>query len=303
MNFYRLEVFYAVARRLSYSRAAADLFISQPAVSKHVHALEKDLGVKLFQQIGNRIMLTDAGRIVYDYAQRVFSLTDEAKRSLAELESLERGFLRLGTCNTGIYLLPGAVARFRERHPRLECSLEVSHSQQVVERVLGYEVDLGVVGMAVVEPQLQVQHYIADELVLILSPRHALARKERLSPQDLEGETFLWREVGSGTRKVMEDGLVRLGVEVGRSLELNGIEAVKRGVAAGLGISFVSRYAIRNELQAGELVITGGPELRFGRQLYIIFHKDIRQSASALAFSSFLRKMPLPQPGNPGARD
>src|SRR3990170_7458778 len=197
MNYYHLQVFYTVAKRLSYSRAAEELYISQPAVSRHVHALEKDMGSKLLGQIGNRVYLTDAGRIVFDYAQKVFALTEEAHRALAELEGVERGYLRLGASSTpGIYLLPPVVALFRERYPGVDISLYIGNSQQIEGRVLKNELDLGFVGARFL-PELQVQLFVHDQLVLVVPAGHPFAEREPVSPQDVEREPFILREDGS----------------------------------------------------------------------------------------------------------
>ena len=293
MNYYHLRVFLTVARRLSYSRAAEELYISQPAVSRHVHALEKDLGAKLLGQIGNRVHLTDAGRIVFDYAQRVFALTEETQRALAELEGLERGYLRLGASSTpGIYLLPSVVALFRERYPGVELSLTIGNSQQIEERVLKNELDLGFVGARFL-PELQVQPLVRDELVLVVPTGHPFSAREGISPRELERETFILREAGSGTRRVVEEELARVGVTLQQPLELCGCEAVKRAVAAGMGIAVVSGYGITLEVEHGLLRTVAMPELRVVRELSIISHKDVRPSAAALAFLSLLRKAPL----------
>ncbi|MDO8671421.1 MAG: selenium metabolism-associated LysR family transcriptional regulator [Dehalococcoidia bacterium] len=290
MNFYHLEVFYTVAKRLSYSRAAEELFISQPAVSRHVHALEKELGAKLLGQVGNRVYLTDAGRIVFDYAQRVFALTEETKRALAEFEGLERGYLRLGASSTpGIYLLPSVITLFRQRYPGVEVSLDIANSQQIEEKVLRNELDLGFVGARFL-PELHVQPYVRDELVLIVPPSHQFASREAVSPQELDQEIFILREAGSGTRRVFEQELSRLGITLRRPMELTGCEAVKRAVAAGMGIAVVSEYSVSLELAHGLLCRIKLSSLQLARELSIVSHKNVRPSAAALAFLALLRK-------------
>jgi len=295
MNFHHLQVFYTVAKRLSYSRAAEELYISQPAVSRHVQSLEKDLGAKLLGQRGNRVYLTDAGRIVFDYAQRVFGLTNEVKRALEELEGLQRGYLRLGASSTpGAYLLPQVVTLFRERYPGVEVSLAIGNSQQIEKRVLRNELDLGVVGARFL-PELQVRPYARDTLVLIVPTGHPFAEREAVSPEELEREPFILREAGSGTRRIVEEELARVGVTLRHSFELCGCEAVKRAVAAGMGIAFVSGYSVSLEIASEILRSVAIPDLRLERELSIISHKDVRPSAAALAFLALVRKAPLPK--------
>lgn len=291
MNFHRLEVFYAVARLGSFSRAAEELYTSQPNVSKHVRQLEAELGTALFHRLGGGIELTDAGRAVYHYAQQVLDLTAEMQRTLAELEGLERGYLRLGASSTpGLYLLPEMMAAFGRRYSGLEVSLSIGNSAAVVEGVLAGKTDLGFMGGFVETAGLQVQPFVADEVVLIAPPEHWLSGRTEVAARDLAGETFIVREAGSGTCQVMEGALERLGIHPRRRLELHGCEAVKRAVAAGLGLSFISRYAIGLELEQGVLTVLPGPGLTLPRQLYVISRKDARLSSAALAFLALARK-------------
>lgn len=291
MNFQRLKVFQTVARLRSFSRAAEELYTSQPNVSKQVRQLEAELGTSLFHRLGGSIELTDAGRAAYRYAQQVFDLTDEMQRTLAELEGLERGYLRLGASSTpGLYLLPEMIAAFNRRHPGLDVSLSIGNSGQVVDQVLAGKIDLGFAGGFVEAAGLQVQPFVNDELVLIAPVGHRLAGRADVPPGELAGETFVVREGGSGTCRAMEAMLEALGIEPQRALEMNGCEAVKRAVAAGLGLSFVSRYAIDLELEQRVLIVLQGPGLSLSRQLHIISRKDARLSPGALAFLSFARK-------------
>jgi len=290
LNLHRLRVFHAVARRESYSRAAEDLRISQPAVSKHVLDLEEELGAKLFHRLGRRIVLTEAGRLMTDYAQRIFLLADEARRALEELQGLERGRLHLGASSTpGNYLLPKALAAFQAKYPRLEVSLNIMASHDVVEQVLRQDLDLGFVG-ATFSADLHVQPYVEDELILILRPGHPLASIRTIAPEALEKETFVLRDVASGTRTVAEAELKTRGITIRRLLELRSVEAVKQAVAEGLGISFISRHAVALEVRHKVLAVAADPRLRFRRPLVMISRKDARLSPSALAFAASVRK-------------
>ncbi len=290
LNLHRLRVFHAVARRESYSRAAEDLHISQPAVSKHVLDLEEELGAKLFHRLGRRIVLTEAGRLMADYAQRIFVLADEARRALEELEGLERGRLKLGASSTpGCYLLPRTLAAFQARYPRLEVSLDILASHDVVDRILRQELDLGFVG-ATFDAELHVQPYVEDQVVLVLRPGHPLASVRTIPRGALEQETVILRDVASGTRTVAEAELRARGITIRRLLELRSVEAVKQAVAEGLGISFISRYAVALEVRHRVLVVAADPRLRFRRPLVMISRKDARLSPAALAFAASVRK-------------
>lgn len=297
MNLYRLRIFLAVARRLSYSRAAEDLFISQPAVSRHVASLEKELGVQLLGQSGNRVFLTETGRMVLGYAQRLFDVEEELVRALAEVANLGRGHLRLGASSTpGVYLLPRAVAAFQERYPGIDMGLLVANSQEVETRVLGGELDLGFVGMGF-RPGLQSIPYARDRLVIVAPPSHPLASEGSIPLERLRSERFLLREPGSGTRRVLEDELGRREFQLGRVMELAGCEAVKRGVMAGMGIAAVSGYSVEVELRQGLLRGLPVEGLRLERDISIISRKDVRPPAAALAFTALAHKLPPSAPG------
>ncbi|HLE29144.1 MAG TPA: selenium metabolism-associated LysR family transcriptional regulator [Anaerolineales bacterium] len=291
MDFQRLAVFRAVARHLSFSRAADELHLSQPAVSKHVQQLEAELGVSLFHRPGRRVELTEAGRIVADYVQRLSVLTEEVRRVLGELEGVRRGYLRLGASTTpGLYLLPEILARFRKQYPGVETTLAITNSADVTRRVLSGEFDLGLVGVPSEAPGLQVRPLVDDEIVLIVPAGHALARQRAFASDLLAQATLIVREPGSATRQIVEANLLRLGAAPKDVLEMTGCEGVKRAVAAGLGVAFVSRCAITLEVAQKAVSVSEIPELRFARQLSLIARKDARPSAAALAFLALMRK-------------
>lgn len=282
---YRLTVFRAVARRQHFSRAADDLDLSQPAVSKHIRLLEAEWGVQLFHRLGSRVELTDAGRILADYAERVAVLTEETRRVLAEMAGLQRGYLRLGASTTpGLYLLPEILARFQARYPGVEVTLAISNSADVARRVLDAEFDLGFVGAPAAAPGLQVRPFAEDEIILIVPPGHALVQQRALAPEIFAGATLILREAGSGTRQLVEAHLAQWGLRPKRVLELPGCEAVKRAVAAGLGIAWISRRAIALEIAHGLICAPDIPTLRISRHLCALTRKDARPTAASLAF-------------------
>src|SRR5688572_972505 len=222
MYSYRLQVFYAVATSGSFSRAAREiLHISQPAVSKHVQALETELGVMLVQRVGKHVRLTEAGRIVQQYAEQVLGLAQETQRALRELQGLQRGTLRLGASSTpGIYLLPSVLATFARRYPGITLALEIANSQRVIDGVLNRQWDLGVVGVTPDEALLHVQPYCRDTLVLIVPPSHRLAGHATVTLADLVGETWILREAGSASGQLAERALRTHHLEQGHTLVL-----------------------------------------------------------------------------------
>lgn len=301
MNSYHLQVFLSVARRLSYSRAAEELFISQPAVSRHVHALEKELGAKLLGQIGNRVYLTEAGKIVSEYARKLAFVEEEMKRALGELENMARGYLRLGASSTpGTYLLPPLVASYRRQYPGIEVTITVSHCGQVVAGVLQNELDLGFLGGTPSDPALETWPFVRDGLVLVAPPTHPFADRRTVTAEEMVQEPFVLREQASCSRWMLEEELAPKGLRLRRAMELNGSEAVKRAVAAGVGIAVVPEHSVESELKQGVLRALHVDGLSLERQMSVIAHRDVRLSAAAAAFLALLKN---PAPGDESSLD
>ncbi len=276
---------------MSFSAAAVQLHTSQPNVSKHVRLLETELGTSLFDRLGVRVVLTDAGRIVYDYTERMFSLTGELHRALDELHGLERGYLHLGASSVpGLYILPPLVASFWKSYPGLEITLELENSRTIVSKVLDNQIDLGFVEGYEMTPGIQAQPFLSDLLVWIAPPSSSLAKKSQVDVYDLEQEALIWREEGSGTRQSMARFLSSVGMKPGNSFVLQSCEGVKRGVAAGLGISMVSRRAIEQEVRLKTVTILEGAGLQESSHLFVISRKDLRPSTATLAFLAHVRK-------------
>jgi DNA-binding transcriptional LysR family regulator len=292
MYSYRLHVFHAVATSGSFSRAAREvLHISQPAVSKHVQALEEELGVPLLQRVGKRVLLTEAGQIVQHYAEQVLGLAQDTQRALRELQGLQRGTLRLGASSTpGIYLLPPVLATFVRRYPGITLELEIANSQRVVEGVLARQWDLGMIGIPLAHPHLHVQPTWRDTLVLIVPPHHRLAARSAVTLADLAGETWIFREAGSASGQVVKDVLngARFGQD--HTLVLQGSEGVKQAVMAGLGIAMVSRFAVSLEVQQGVLRVVPITDVRAARDLCLIWRHDSHLPAAVRAFLEVLHE-------------
>src|SRR3990170_6989951 len=233
LNFHHLEVFYAVARHLNFSRAAEELYISQPAVSKHVKDLERDLGVDLFRRNGRRVELTDAGRLVYDYAGHALVLTEGLRRSLAEIHSPGRGYLRLtATYALATYVVPRVLASFQAGYPEVQLSLQVSNKGTTIRQVLQHQADLGIIDCQAIPSEVQWQRFARVPIALLASP----ARQPSggiIDLVELSQETIVSEEKGSDTREALEKELDRLRVRPARILEIGNIEAIKRAVAAG----------------------------------------------------------------------
>jgi len=289
MTIHQLRVFLAVARHNSYTRAAEELRLTQPAVSAQVRELERALDSTFFERVGRTIVLTDAGKELLTYALKVCTLLDEARLVMEELGELKRGRVAIAAVSTaGAYVLPSLLGAFRMRHPGISISLEVTNRATVQHRLLHNEVDLIVMG----RPPEGVPHvaepFLSDELVVVSAPSHPLAKTKRIPVDRLAKEVFIAREVGSGTRLNADEFFRQKDVKLSVGLELGDNSAVKEAVAAGLGIALLSRHALRMELALRRLIVLDVQGLPLRRQWYLVHREGKRLSRAAIAFKAFL---------------
>jgi DNA-binding transcriptional LysR family regulator len=286
MTLRQLEVFLAVAREKSFSLAAKKIHSSQPTLSEHVSELESELGKQLFFRRGRRrvVAVTEAGRVFEQFAERAVSAVEGARQALAELDGLAHGSLLIGASTTpGLYVLPRIIAGFRTKYPGVDVKLQIANSQNIEGRVRERELDLGIVGGHALRPGEEcLAAGMLDELVLIVSPTHAWARRRDVTPESLADEPLLVREEGSATRSATERALQRVKFRV--AMELDHTEAIKQGVMAGLGVAFVSLYAVQGEIAAGRLRALRLRGVRIQRHFHVIHHEARRVTASARAF-------------------
>jgi aminoethylphosphonate catabolism LysR family transcriptional regulator len=285
MNLHQLRVFQAGARGGSFTRAARELSITQPAVTIHIRALERYYGVRLFDRGNRRVRLTDVGETLFEYAQRIFTLADEAEHALENAGELRAGRLRiLGSLTVGAYYLPPVISRFKQRFPGIQVSLWVDNSQRVVERIASLREDVGFLSGPVHDERLLVRPFLEDELVLIVSPEHAWARRRTVSLHELEDQSLILREPGSATRALVEERLRQQGIRPRVGLELGSNEAIKRAVETGTGVGIVSGSIVRREAAAGLLRLLRFREKGLTRQFQIIIHRERQHSRLVSAF-------------------
>jgi DNA-binding transcriptional LysR family regulator len=284
----RLRAFAAVAREASFSRAAETLFISQPAVSKHVASLEAELGVALVVRGRRGTVLTPAGRLVAGYVLRAEALLAQARRGVGALADPQLGAVVLAASGIpGTYLLPAVIADFGRRHPEVEISLELATSGGVLELIRAHKIELGVVGGLVTPPELASEPLVEDEIVLVGPPELG---GRRLTPAKLAQLTWISREEGSSTRSAVEAACWELGLTVERRLELPSWEAVKLTVARGAGIAAISRFAIDLELRLGALAVLDVPRWRLARLFSVVTARGVPLTPPAERFLASLRQ-------------
>jgi DNA-binding transcriptional LysR family regulator len=280
-----LKVFLTVSRHLNYTRAGEEINLSQPSVSVRIRQLETELGVRLFEQLGKKVVLTDAGQLLIPYANRVIAAVDDARHAIDELQGLERGSLRIGASTTpGMYLVPQVVAGFKRSHPKIDIHLRIKDTREVEDGVLNNEFDFGFVGGHLAAAEVSAHAWLTDELLLIVSPDHRLRNKKTVRKQDLEGESFIVRESGSATRATIVAQLQQADFELETVIEMENPESIKKAVQSGLGIAFISKFAIATELKAKTLMAIRVRDLTIARELKIVHRKDKHLSRAALAF-------------------
>jgi DNA-binding transcriptional LysR family regulator len=254
----RLQVFHTVARLLSFTKAAETLHMTQPAVTFQVRQLEEYFNTRLFDRTHNRISLTDAGNLVYKYADRIFELYNEMEHSVREMTGEISGALTIGASTTiAEYMLPSLLGDFKAKYPEVNIHLKVSNTDGIVSMVENNIIDLGVVEAPVGNKNLVVESCSPDKLVAIVPPSHPEAKRQSLTYEDLLKYPFICREEGSGTREVINEWLkndINKKGDLNISMELGSPEAVKGAVEAGMGISVVSSATIQKELKLGTLV-------------------------------------------------
>jgi DNA-binding transcriptional LysR family regulator len=269
----QLEVFVAVARHGSATRAAELLDLSQSAASMALADLENQLGGRLFDRVGKRLQLNETGRLLQSKAMEVLARVAEIE-SMAN-GSVPRASLKIAASSTiGNYLAPRIIGDFMGRYPDSQISLDVGNTEHAVQRVLDFQADLGMIEGLCHSPEIEAMRWRSDELTIFAAPDHPLTRLSALTAQDLAQAKWILREQGSGTREIFEHAALPAFGSIHLSLELGHSEAIKQAVASGLGIGCLSQMALKPALEQGKLVALHTPFLNLRRDLYLLVHRD-----------------------------
>ncbi|MBI4204562.1 MAG: LysR family transcriptional regulator [Betaproteobacteria bacterium] len=254
----RLQVFYTVAKQLSFTKAAEQLFMTQPAVTFQVKQLEEHFNTRLFERSHGRIALTPAGKLVMEYAEKILGMSDEMEKRVAELSGSMGGPLLLGASTTiAEFILPQILGEFKARYPQVQAHMTVGNSETIENRVADHSLDLGLIESPSHLPSVSIEVVCEDELVLICAPSHKLAKLKSVAPRQIMGEQYVSREVGSGTRDFTDQYLREGKVspeDLNIVMELGSPEAIKGVVETGLGVSIMSRARVAKERKLGMLV-------------------------------------------------
>ncbi len=290
MDLFKFRTFCAIAEKGNFSAVAEDLFMSQSAVSQQIQALERRYGVVLFDRGSKGATLTEPGKILYDKAKVILEIEDQINQELDDLRGLKGGELNVGASTTiGNYLMPFYLGEFKRRYPEVKVSLIVENTRIIEDQLLGAVFPLAVVEHEVQNPSLVKEAIEKDELVLFTAPDHPWAEKGSVSKEALMEEPFITRELGSGTREVIEEKLEEGGVpRLNVVMELGNSSAITTAVAAGLGVSILSRRVIHAQLESGMLRPVTIEGLKLERDFYLITVSDHYLSPASMRFREML---------------
>lgn len=287
MTLRQLTLFKAVAQHLSFTRAAAELCLTQPAVSIQIKQLEGHVGMPLFEQIGKRIFLTEAGHALYAACEDIFARIETLEKSLNELQGAIKGQLKLSVVTTATYFTPHLFSHFLKLYPEVHLRLNVTNRTQVLERLMNNEDDLVIMGQA---PDIPVyaHQFLETALVVLAPPQHPLVEQQKITLERLAQETILVREVGSGTRLAMEKCFAGRDIVLPNHMELGSSEAIKQGVMASLGVSVLAQHTLTLELAAGLIRVLDVEDFPLARHWYLVHLSEKELSLVARTFLDFL---------------
>jgi DNA-binding transcriptional LysR family regulator len=293
MELMQLEMFVAAAEEPSLQRAAERVFRTQPAVTIALHKLEEEVGAPLFDRSSRAgSSLTESGRLLYEYAQRILGARDEALAALAEVHSLRRGRVRVGANeSTCLYVLPGLVAAFRDRFPDIRIEILRQPPAKLPKELRERDLDIAILSFAPEARDLEARPILRDGLVLIANPGHSLAARDRVHLRELGTEALIAPRRSSGSRKALAEAFHRVQVPFNFAVENCSFEAIKKLVASGAGIGFVPRMCVRGEVERGELAIVPVEGFRHERTLWAVRRRSEAHSNAADAFFDVIEEL------------
>ena len=284
----QLRVFESVARLLSYTRAAEELHLSQPAVSMQIRQLEDNLGLPLFERVGKKVYITEAGQEMYHYSRGVEQQLSEAETVLENLKGLRQGRLVLAVASTANYFVPRLFAEFNKKYEAVSLSLDVTNRKGLLSHLEANDADMIIMGLPPGEMDLEAEAFLDNPLVVIAPPGHPLVGQRHIPMETLQQETFIMRERGSGTRISTERVFEDVGVQLKSGMEMSSNEAIKQAVQAGLGLGVLSIHTLEVELMLERLVVLDVEDFPIIRHWYIVHRRGKRFSAVAQAFRDFV---------------
>jgi len=283
---HQLKVFEAAARHGSFTRAAEELFLTQPTVSMQIKQLTKSVGLPLFEQVGKRLYLTEAGRELFATCRQIFETIAQFEMKVADLKGLKQGQLRLAVITTAKYFIPRLLGPFCQLYPGIDISLQVTNHERILERMMSNMDDLYIMSQVPEHLDVTSQPFLDNPLVVFAPANHPLAQEKNIPIQRLSNEPFIMREPGSGTRRAVQNLLEEQGISVKVKLELGSNEAIKQAIAGGLGISVLSRHTLLSD--AAEFSILDVQHFPIKRTWYMVYPSGKQLSIVARTYYEYL---------------
>ena len=294
----QLQVFEAVARLLSYTRAAEEMYLSQPTVSMQIKKLESDIGLPLTEQIGKKISLTEAGTAFYQASRDILGTLGRFEMLVDDQKGLRTGQLRIAVVTTANYFAPRLLGKFCQAYPGIKVSLEVTNREHILDRMNHNMDDLYLIGKPPESSELEFQPYLANPMVVVAPADHKLAKKKTIPLSDIADETFIMRERGSGTRIAVEQKFADAGLDLKVGMELGNNESIKQGITGGLGIAVLSLHTLTSG-DMNELTVLDVQDFPISWQWYVGHPRGKRLSIIARTFIDFMyEEGPLLLPEN-----
>jgi DNA-binding transcriptional LysR family regulator len=286
----QLEVFEAVAQHLSYSRASESLHLTQPAVSIQIKQLEEAVGMPLFEQLGKKIYITEAGRELLRYSRNIVKQLEEAEAVFEEMKGMQRGKLAISVASTAGYFMPFVLAQFNKRFPEVSITLNVSNREVLLQELAQNAMDFAIMGRPPDGHGLDFTSFLENPLVVIAPPDHPLAQERHIPLARIQQETFIAREQGSGTRSAAERFFAAHGIKMKTGTEMSKNESIKQAVQAGMGLSILSLNTVMLELEAKRLAVLDVEAFPIQRHWYLVHRTGKRLPGVAQAFKEFILK-------------
>ena len=275
MNLNQLKIFYLAAKKRNLSLAAEELFITQPAVTKGIQRLQEFYDMKFVDYIGKKLVLTDAGEVLYEIAEKIFELENQAEESIRDFQQRKRGHIRiLSSESFGDYYLPRIIIGFSKAYPLVRITMNILPTEQVVENSVALNNDLGFISYPVNHPKLLAREVLEDRLVIIAPVTHPLTRKKRIEPRDLADRQMIMHESGSAPRRAIDEYIRKHNIQINIPLEISSNRAIKKAVEEGIGIALISRKVAQEEIRTGRLAAIPMADPSMSRKFFIIHHRD-----------------------------
>jgi len=292
LNFNQLRVFYHAAKNLNFTAAAGELFITQPAVTFQIKNFEEYCSLKLFKKRGRRIYLTDEGRVLYEYAEKIFKYEKEIENVIDEMRELKRGILSLGTTKTyARYFMPLMITTFHQNYPNIKIQLNEGSSLEMIHSLLDFKIEVAVIAKATDHPDVNFSPFSKEEMAVIVAPDHHFARKKAVVFKDFANEPFIMKEKGSGTRKRVEQLFSDENCTPDILMETSSTELIKQLVERGEGISFLVKEAVGAEIKEKKLTQVALKDRKLFLDVSIAYLKGQVLSPPARAFVDTLKKL------------